>query len=131
MIQGPHVVGTHLPLLCAAFCCLLLAPSFLFCHTCTCPSTCSRFFYYCFAPPALHPLAGLTYISSGIPTDEACRLQARAEAAKGNWAFEDVTGSMALLERLVNGDWDAADFLVVPPGASIQVNLGDGIVEAL
>jgi len=75
--------------------------------------------------------SGLTYISSGIPTDEACRLQARAEAAKGNWAFEDVTGSMALLERLVNGDWDAADFLVVPPGASIQVNLGDGIVEAL
>jgi hypothetical protein len=74
--------------------------------------------------------SGLTYISSGIGGEQGFIQQARAEAQKENWAFEEVKGSVMLLDRLVNGDWDAADFLVVPPGASILVTLGDGIVEA-
>ncbi|MGB7265403.1 MAG: DUF1638 domain-containing protein [Terracidiphilus sp.] len=73
---------------------------------------------------------GLTYISTGIPSDEARRRQASAEAAKEGWAFEEVQGSLTLLDRLVNGPWDAADFLVVPPGATIRANFGDSIVEA-
>ncbi len=79
--------------------------------------------------------SGLTYISTGIPSDDSCRGQARAEAAKEGWAFEEVQGSLALLDRLVNGPWDAADFLtdflIVPPGATIRANLGDSIVEAV
>jgi hypothetical protein len=74
--------------------------------------------------------SGLTYISSGIGGEQGFIQQARVEAQKENWVFEEVKGSVMLLDRLVNGDWDAADFLVVPPGASIQVTLGDGIVEA-
>jgi len=74
--------------------------------------------------------SGLTYISTGVASDEASRAKARAEAEKEGWAFDEVIGSLALLERLVNGDWDAADFLVVPPGAAIRATLGDGIVEA-
>lgn len=74
--------------------------------------------------------SGLTYISTNVETDEACRSQACAEAAKEGWAFEEVKGSLTLLERLVNGDWDAADFLVVPPGAVIRATLGDAIVDA-
>lgn len=74
--------------------------------------------------------SGLTYISTGVATDEACRAQARAEAEKEGWAFEEVKGSLALLERLVNGPWDEADFLIVPPGAQVRVTLGEGIVEA-
>jgi len=74
---------------------------------------------------------GLTYISSGIGREQDFIQKARAEAQKENWTFEEVKGSVTLLERLVNGDWDAADFLVVPPGKSIQVKMDDGIVEAL
>ena len=36
-----------------------------------------------------------------------------------------------MLERLVNGEWDAADFLVVPPGATVRGTLGESIVEAI
>ena len=75
--------------------------------------------------------SGLTYISTGIASDEACRTRARAEAEKEGWAFEEVPGSLALLERLVNGPWDASDFLVVAPGAQIRATLDDGIVEAV
>jgi hypothetical protein len=75
--------------------------------------------------------SGLTYISTGVESDEACRRLARAEAETEGWAFDDIEGSLTLLERLVNGEWDAADFLVVPPGASVQGSLGESIVEAI
>ncbi|MHB1795790.1 MAG: hypothetical protein ACYCPO_12560 [Acidobacteriaceae bacterium] len=44
-------------------------------------------------------------------------------------AFRRDQGSLSLLQRLVNGDWDAADFLVVPPGATIRGSLGESIVD--
>ena len=75
--------------------------------------------------------SGLTYISTGVGPEETFRSQARDEAAKEGWAFEEVQGSLTLLERLVNGEWDAADFLVVPPGATIRGTLGDSIMDAV
>jgi hypothetical protein len=74
---------------------------------------------------------GLTYISTGVESEDAFRSQARAEAEKAGWRFEEVQGSLALLERLVNGEWDAAEFLVVPPGATVPGSLGEFIVEAI
>ena len=78
-----------------------------------------------------HHYSGLTYISTGVTSDDACRAQARAEAATEGWKFEEVHGAMTLLERLVRGDWDGDDFLVVPPGAAIQATLDDAIVTAV
>jgi hypothetical protein len=74
--------------------------------------------------------SGLTYISTGVESDDACRDRARAEAEKEGWAFEEVKGSLALLERLVNGEWDPTDFLIVPPGATVRGTMGETIVEA-
>ena len=74
--------------------------------------------------------SGLTYISTGVESDDACRDRARAEAEKEGWTFEEVKGSLTLLERLVNGEWDPDDFLIVPPGATVRGTLGDAIVEA-
>jgi hypothetical protein len=74
--------------------------------------------------------SGLTYISVGVASDETSRAKARAEAEKEGWAFDEVAGTLSMLERLVNGEWDEASFLVVPPGATIRATMGDGIVEA-
>jgi hypothetical protein len=73
----------------------------------------------------------LTYISTGVESDDACRGRAHAEAEKEGWTFEEVKGSLTMLERLVNSEWDAADFLVVPPGAMVRGTLGESIVEAI
>jgi hypothetical protein len=75
--------------------------------------------------------SGLTYISTGVASDDASRGKACGEAEKEGWAFEEVKGTVALLEQLVSGEWDAASFLVVPPGATIRATLGDGIVDAV
>jgi hypothetical protein len=74
--------------------------------------------------------SGLTYISTGVTSDEASRVKARAEAAKQGWTFDEVQGSLTLLQRLVSGNWNSADFLVVPPGATIRATLRDDIVDA-
>lgn len=74
---------------------------------------------------------GLTYISTGVESDNPCRDRARAEAEKEGWAFDDVEGSLTLLQRLVAGEWDEADFLVVPPGSTVRASLGPSIVEAV
>lgn len=74
--------------------------------------------------------SGLTYISTGVPSDQNCRDLARAEAEREQWAFEEVRGTRALLEMMVNGDWNDANFLVVPPGARVHAALGDAIVTA-
>ncbi len=74
--------------------------------------------------------SGLTYISTGVASDDVSRDKARTEAEKEGWAFDEVKGSLLLLDRLVNGDWDAASFLVVAPGATIRATLGEGIVDA-
>jgi hypothetical protein len=75
--------------------------------------------------------SGLTYISVPVASNEASRERARAEAAKESWKFEEVPGTLSMLEQLVNGNWDAAGFLVVPPGATIRGTLDDGIVDAV
>jgi len=72
---------------------------------------------------------GLTYISTGVEREDELLRLARAEAEREGWNFEEVAGSLSLLERLVNGVWDANDFLIVPPGATIRVALGDAIVD--
>jgi hypothetical protein len=74
--------------------------------------------------------SGLTYIRTGVESEDALCDQARSEAEKAGWTFEEIKGSLTLLERLVNGDWDAEDFLVVPPGATVWGVLGESIVVA-
>lgn len=75
--------------------------------------------------------SGLTYISTGVAQEESLVSQARAEADKEGWAFEEISGSLDLLRRLLNGEWDGDDFLVVPPGTAVRATLGDGIFEAI
>jgi len=73
--------------------------------------------------------SGLTYISTGVAGEEDLRKQASTEAEKEGWFFEEVQGSFTLLERLVNGEWNPEDFLVVPPGATICGTSDSSIVD--
>jgi len=72
----------------------------------------------------------LTYIETGLEPNDSFERHAREEAALKNWAFTKVRGDLSLFERLVAGDWDADDFLVVEPGFEIVARYDDGVVAA-
>ncbi len=72
----------------------------------------------------------LTFIETGIEPDSSFEETARQEAERRSWCFEKIKGSLSLLERLLEGQWDEADFLVVPPGSHIAARYDDQIIEA-
>ncbi|HTQ56161.1 MAG TPA: DUF1638 domain-containing protein [Bryobacteraceae bacterium] len=72
----------------------------------------------------------LTYIETGLEPEASFEFRAREEAAEKGWKFEKVRGDRNLFQRLVRGDWDAADFLVVEPGFEIAASYDDGVITA-
>jgi hypothetical protein len=70
----------------------------------------------------------LAFINTGVGDVDAYREQAGRFAAQKGWAFEELEGNLGLLERLVNGEWDPADFLIVPPGKTIRPSFGSDII---
>jgi hypothetical protein len=71
----------------------------------------------------------ITFIEMGVEPDEIFASQARQRAEERGWTYQHVRGNMSLLTRLVNGDWDNEDFLVVPPGHRVVVNYTDSIIS--
>jgi hypothetical protein len=71
-----------------------------------------------------------TYIEMGIEPDDRFERSTIVEAERRGWQYEKVQGSMALIDSLINGEWDAAQFLVVEPGCRIVARYGDDDIIA-
>jgi hypothetical protein len=80
---------------------------------------------------ALSGYKQLTYIRTGMEPDTELEKTAQSDAERHGWRFEVMAGSLSLLKRLVNGEWDSADFLIVPPGARIRATYDELIFEAI
>jgi hypothetical protein len=70
----------------------------------------------------------LTFIETGIEPDGRFLDQARREAAEKGWSFATYRGNLTLFHRLLAGDWNGNDFLVVPPGGCIAPSNDEEIV---
>lgn len=72
----------------------------------------------------------LTFIEMGIEPDDRFERATRDEAARRGWKFEKIRGDLSLIQRLVDGQWDADSFLVVPPGWRVVAKYDEGILGA-
>lgn len=52
------------------------------------------------------------------------------EICKGKgWRFSTIPGDLALIRRLLDGEWDGEDFLVLAPGEAVKATYGGNILE--
>lgn len=71
----------------------------------------------------------LAYIDCGIGDFQHYKNISREEAQKRSWEYEEIPGNVDLLLRLVNGEWDPHDFLVIPPHQTIRPSYDGGIID--
>ena len=67
------------------------------------------------------------YIDMGIGDSSAIEALARSEAATKGWAFERLVGSLAIIRKLTQGEWDD-DFLTIQPGQRVTVSYDHNVV---
>jgi len=60
----------------------------------------------------------------------ALESEVRDICAQRGWQYEAVAGDLGLLRRWVNGEWNAEDFLVVPPKQEVVATYDDAIMGA-
>ncbi len=70
----------------------------------------------------------LAFINTGVGNVGDYRARAGAFAAERKWEFEELQGDPGLLERMLAGDWNAEEFLVVPPGHTIRPTFNEDII---
>jgi len=70
----------------------------------------------------------MTFVEMGIEGEDRFELQTREEAERRGLLFEKISGDLSLIQRLLDGDWDDRDFLVVPPGCRIAPTYDDGVI---
>ena len=70
----------------------------------------------------------VAFLRMGIEPDGSFEARARELAAERGWEFESLDGDMGLLDRLVNGPWDPAEFLVLQPGQRVAATLGEEVI---
>jgi hypothetical protein len=73
--------------------------------------------------------SAITFLEMGIEPDDRFERRAREQAAERNWKFEKLRGDMSLVQTLVDGPWDDARVLVVPPGHRVATSFDDNIIR--
>jgi hypothetical protein len=71
----------------------------------------------------------LTYISTGLEPDGTFERRSRETAAARGWEFEAFPGDLRLFEKLVAGQWDEGEFLVVPPGWRVKAVYDGAVID--
>jgi hypothetical protein len=64
-----------------------------------------------------------TFIDWGLPGTEQAKAYTQECAAFMQWDYDEIKGDPSLMQRLLDGDWNEDDFLVVPPGQTIRDDL--------
>lgn len=73
---------------------------------------------------------GYVFIHNPDIDDSYGRMALKDMAVERNWDYYEIDGSMDLFRRLVDGDWNSEDFLIVPPGKTVAASGDEGILIA-
>jgi hypothetical protein len=60
------------------------------------------------------------YIDTKVGNQYKLKEHAKQNAGENNWKYEELDGNTNLLLKMMNGEWDEEEFLVVKPGDTIE-----------
>lgn len=69
------------------------------------------------------------YINTHVGSEELYRETTKRLAAEKGWAYEEAGGDTGLIFRLLNGDWNPEEFLVLPPNVSAAPSHDENIIR--
>ncbi|HBC86605.1 MAG TPA: hypothetical protein DCZ94_06600 [Lentisphaeria bacterium] len=69
------------------------------------------------------------FIDMGVAAPAFYREQAKKEAEKRNFKFEELKGDLRLIQNLFDARWDSGDFLTVKPGEEIKPSYDCGVLK--
>ncbi len=72
----------------------------------------------------------ITFIEMGVEPDDRFERESQQQACQRGWKYEKVQGDISMIQRLLDGQWDADEFLVVQPGQRVIARYDEGIVES-
>ncbi len=72
-----------------------------------------------------------TYIDWGLVDSQSSKKYTRACADFLGWNYDELSGDPGLMQRMVDGQWNEDEFLIVKPGQKIAEDLtSEGIIKA-
>lgn len=71
----------------------------------------------------------LTYIDTEVGEQNKLKEHAKENARDNNWNYEEMEGSTNLLLKMMNGDWNEEEFLVVQPGKTIEPSYCSKVIK--
>ena len=72
----------------------------------------------------------LSLIDTGVGPYNDYQIFCQAQAKEKNWTYEEVAGDTILIRKLLSGDWDDKDFLVLQPGQKIAASNDAAVIQA-
>ncbi|MDR1922862.1 MAG: DUF1638 domain-containing protein [Planctomycetaceae bacterium] len=73
----------------------------------------------------------LTFIETGVEPDNSFEIFAKNYAKEKNLKYEKLKGNLSLLQKLVNGDWNDKEFLIIKPNQKIAFAYDDNILTSV
>ena len=71
------------------------------------------------------------FVDWDLPGSDGYKEFTRECAQFMNWDYDEIKGNPALMQRLLDGDWNEAEFLTIKPGSRIAEDLTEpGIIKA-
>ncbi len=70
----------------------------------------------------------IALINTRVGNTEYYRNKLHEKANQSGWAALEIDGNTALLQKLLNGDWNDNDFTVIPPGNKIEATNDENII---
>lgn len=69
------------------------------------------------------------FIDTGLVEGNSHKALAQEKARENGWRYEELEGNLRLLRRLLDGEWDTEEYLIVRPGEEIVPSYDGRVVS--